>query len=81
MIISEQKLYENVSKEFQSYTKKYLEPSRQRLEVFQPPYPEKNGDYYYYSKLASYETNDYEIIYRKNPKKVKENIKLKVGNK
>jgi len=42
-----------------------------RKEIAQPPFPEKNGEFYYFSKPTHFKQNDYEIVYRNKGNNVK----------
>jgi len=66
MIDDERDLFEKFTKEIQTEFEKYYRPAIQRKEIAQAPYPEKNGNYLYFSRYSRHFENDYEVIYRRS---------------
>ena len=71
MIEDEQKRFEEFAQKIKPNIDRYYNLSTKRKEIAQPPFPEKNGEYYYYSKPTHYKQNDYEIVFRKKGPNVK----------
>ncbi len=65
MITEEQTRFEGFLEKIKPDMDRYYKSATKRKEVAQPPIPEKNGEFYYYSKPTHYKQNDYEIVYRK----------------
>ena len=67
---AEKTKFEEFYPKLEEYFAKYFEVSTKRKEKSSPPLPEKNGNYYYYSKHSAFEDNDYEVVYRKKMRSV-----------
>jgi hypothetical protein len=70
MISEDQTRFDEFSEKIKPHIDKFYSVSVKRKEVAQDPYPEKNGDYFYFSKPTHYKQNDYEIVYRNKGTKV-----------
>lgn len=65
MTEEEQARFDTFFETIKPHYEKYYSVSFKRKVIAQPPHPEKNGEYYYYSQHTHYKQNDYEIVYRK----------------